>query len=202
MVAAVTSVVTVLEPITKSGVTPLPEVPATLPPTDTHNLPAGLEELPLDAPTRQGMTHGPSVKETQDPASIKDELALIAMNRILTEEVAPLAIPVVTRKTNVGKLYDAQNPQSAATLSKLPGNYHSNRTVGFHRSPRIDNWGPLPAMMINGNVVNNLVSDYGAEAIITGQPSAAAKGIIASMIERNARRDSNRHWKTSAVRSN
>jgi hypothetical protein len=80
---------------------------------------------------------------------------------------------MVTRETNVGKLYDAQDPQSAATSSKLPGNYHIDRTVGFHRTPHIDNSGPLPTMMINGRVVNNLVLDCGAEAIITGQPSAA-----------------------------
>jgi hypothetical protein len=104
-IAAVMQVVTVPEPITKSGVTPLPEVPITLPPTDARNLPAGLKELPLNAPARQGMTHGPSVKEMQDLASIEDELALIAMTPILT--VAPLATPVVTRETNVGKLYDA-----------------------------------------------------------------------------------------------
>jgi hypothetical protein len=101
-VAAVTPVVTVSEPVTKSGVTPLSEVPATLPPTDTRDLPAGLEELPLDAPMRQGMTHGPSVKETQNPANTEDELALIAMTPILTEVVAPLATPVVTHETNVG----------------------------------------------------------------------------------------------------
>jgi hypothetical protein len=32
------------------------------------------------------------------------------MTPILTKEVAPLATPVVTRETNVGKFYDAQNP--------------------------------------------------------------------------------------------
>jgi hypothetical protein len=71
-------------------------------------------------------------------------------------------------------------------LSKLPKNYYIDRTVGFHRSPRIDNLGPLPAMMINSRVVNNLVSDCGAEAIITGQPSAAAMGITPTMIEHDA----------------
>jgi hypothetical protein len=185
-VAKVTPVMTKPEPVTESGVMPLPEVPATLPPIDTRNSPAGLQELPLDAPTRQGMTHEPSVKETQDPASTEDELALIAMTPILTEEVASLITPMVTRETNVGKLYDAQDPQSAATLSKLPGNYHIDRTVGFHRTPRIDNSGPLPAMMINGRVVNNLVLDCGAEAIITGQPSAAAIRITPTIIERDA----------------
>jgi hypothetical protein len=187
-IAEVTPVVTVPEPVTKSGVTPLPEVPATLPPTDTHDLPAGLEELPLDAPTRQGVTHGPSVKETQDPASTKVELAPIAMTPIPAEEVAPLATPVVTRetKTNFGYLYDAQNPQLAAMISKLPGNYHSDRTVGFHQSPRIDNSGPQPAMLINGHVVTNLLLDSGAEAIITGEPGAAAVGITPTMIERDA----------------
>jgi hypothetical protein len=176
-IAEATPVVTVLEPVTKSGVTPLPEVPATLPPTDIRDLPAGLEKLPLDALTRQGVTHGPSVKETQDPASTKVELAPIAMTPIPAEEVAPLATPVVTRKTN-----DAKNPQSAVMLSKLPGDYHDNRTVGFHRSPRIDNSGPLPAMLINGRMVTNLVLDCGAEAIITGQPGAAAMGITPTMM--------------------
>jgi hypothetical protein len=41
-------------------------------------------------------------------------------------------------------------------------------------------------MMINGRVVNNLVSDCGADAIITGQPSAAAMGVTPTMIERDA----------------
>jgi hypothetical protein len=56
-IAEVTPIVTVPEPVTRGKVTPLPEVPATLPlaPTDTRNLPAGFEELPLDAPTRQGL---------------------------------------------------------------------------------------------------------------------------------------------------
>jgi hypothetical protein len=64
-VAKATPIVTVPEPVTRGDVTPLPEMPATLPPTDTRDLPAGFEELPLYAYTRQGMTHGPSVKETQ-----------------------------------------------------------------------------------------------------------------------------------------
>jgi hypothetical protein len=187
-IAEVTPVVTVPEPVTKSGVTPLPEVPATLSPTDTRDLPVGLEELPLDASMRPGMTHGPSVKETQDPASPEDELAPIAMTPIPTEGVVPLAIPVVTRETkaNVGNVYDAQNPQLVAMISKLPGNYHSDRTVGFHRSPRIDNSGPLPAMLINGRVMTNLLLDSRAEAIITGRPGAAAMGITLTMLERDA----------------
>jgi hypothetical protein len=41
-------------------------------------------------------------------------------------------------------------------------------------------------MMINGRVVNNLVLDCGAKAIITGQPSVAAMGITPTMIERDA----------------
>jgi hypothetical protein len=102
-IAEVMPVVTVPEPVTKSEVTQLPEVPATLPPTDTRDLPAGLEELPQDAPTRQGLTHGPSVKETQDPASTKVELAPIAMTPIPPEKVVPLATPVVTRETNDAK---------------------------------------------------------------------------------------------------
>jgi hypothetical protein len=120
------SVVTVPESVIKSGVTPLPEVPAILPHIDIRDLPAGLKQLPLDAPTHQGITHGPSVKDpTQDPTSTEDKFqALIAMTSILTEKVAPLATPTVTRETNVGKLYDAQNPHLAAMISKLRGNYH------------------------------------------------------------------------------
>jgi hypothetical protein len=102
-----------------------------------------------------------------------------AATPISVGEMAPLATPVVTRETrrNSGNLYDAQNPQLAAILSKLPGNYHSDRTVGFHRFPRIDSSGPKPAMLINGRVVTNLLLDCGAEAIITGRPGAAAMGI-------------------------
>jgi hypothetical protein len=141
-VAEVTPIVTVPELVTKGEVTPLPEVPATLPPqTDTRDLPAGFEKLPLDAPMRHGITHGPSVKETQDPVNAEVEPAPVATPPTLIEDVTPLATPVVTResRTNFGNLYDAQNPQLAANmLSKLPGNYHIDQTVGFHRSPRID----------------------------------------------------------------
>jgi hypothetical protein len=181
-------VVTRSEPVTKSELTPVPEGPAILSPTDTRDLPVGLEELPLDASTRSGMTYGHSVKETQDPASTEEELAPIAMTPILAEKVVPLATPVVTHETkaNVGNVYDAQYPQLAAMISKLPENYHSDRTVGFHRSPRIDNSGPLPTMLINGRVVTNLLLDSGAEAIITGRPGAAAMGITSTMIERDA----------------
>jgi hypothetical protein len=51
-VAEATPVVTtpVLTPMVK--VTPMLEVPATLPPANTPDLPAGFEELPLDASTR------------------------------------------------------------------------------------------------------------------------------------------------------
>jgi hypothetical protein len=144
--------------------------------------------LARDAPTRQGMTHGSCVKETQVPVSAEVEPAPVAAPPTPAEEVAPLATPVVTResRTNFGNLYDAQNPKLAANmLSKLPKNYHIDPTVGFHRSPRIDNSGPLPAMLINGRVVTNIVLDCGAEAIITGQPGAAAMGITPTMIERD-----------------
>jgi hypothetical protein len=128
------------------------------------------------------MIYGPRVKKTHVTPSIEVEPAPVAVAPTPTEEL-PLVTPVVTHetRTNLGDLYDAQNPQLAAMLSKLPGNYHSNRT-GFHRSPRIDNSGPSPAMLINGRVVNNLLLDCGAEAIITGRPGAAAMGITPAMI--------------------
>jgi hypothetical protein len=187
-VAKATPVMTAPAPPMVVEVTPLPEVPATLPPVDTRDLPAGFEELPLDTPTHQGMIYGPSVKETQVPPNTEVEPAPGAVAPIPAEDIAPLATSVVTRetRTNFGNLYDAQNPQLAAMLSKLPENYHSDRTVGFHRSPRIDNSGPSPKMLINGRVVTNLLLDCGAKAIITGQPGAAAMGITPAMIQRNA----------------
>jgi hypothetical protein len=149
-VAEATPIVTVPAPTSVGEVTPMPKGPATPPSDDTRDLPTGFEELPLDAPTRQGMMYGPSVKETQVPPSTEVEPAPAAATPISVEEMAPLATPVVTRETrkNSGNLYDALNPQLAAMLSKLPGNYHTDRTVGFHRSPRIDNSGPKPAMLI------------------------------------------------------
>jgi hypothetical protein len=133
------------------------------------------------------MIYGPSVMETQVPLNTEVEPAPVAVAPIPAEDIAPLATSVVTRetRTNFGNLYDAQNPQLAAMLSKLPGNYHSDRIVGFNRSPRIDNSGPSPAMLINGRVVTNLLLDCGAETIITGRPGAAAMGITPAMIQRN-----------------
>jgi hypothetical protein len=187
-VAAATPVVTVPASTPVVEVTPMPEVPATLPPADTRDLPTGFEELPLDASTRQGMIYGPSIKETQVPPSTEAEPAPAASTPIPAEEMALLVTPVVTRETrrNSGNLYDAENPQLAAMVSKLPGNYHSDRTVGFHRSPRIENSGPKPAMLINGRVVTNLLLDCGADAIITGRSGAAAMRITPDMIQRNA----------------
>jgi hypothetical protein len=187
-VAKATPVMTVPAPTPVVEVTPMPAAPATLPPADTRDLPAGFEELTLNAPMSQGMIYGPSIKETQAPSSTEDEPAPAAATPISSEEMVPLATPVVTHEArrNFGNLYDAQNPQLAAMLSKLPGNYHSDRTVGFHRSPRIDNSGPKPAMLINGRVVTNLLLDCGVEAIITGRPGAAAMGITPDMIQRNA----------------
>jgi hypothetical protein len=98
-VAEATPVATVPAPTPVDEVTPMPEVPATRPPADTRDLPAGFEELPLDAPTRQGMIYGPSVNETQVPLSTEVEPAPAAAPPIPAEEMAPLATPVVTRKT-------------------------------------------------------------------------------------------------------
>jgi hypothetical protein len=81
-VAEATPVVIVPAPTPVVEVTPTPEVPATLPPADTRDLPAGFEELPLDAPTRQGMIYGPSVKETHVPPSTEDEPAPTAATSI------------------------------------------------------------------------------------------------------------------------
>jgi hypothetical protein len=66
------------------------------------------------------MTHGPSVKETQDHASTEIELAPIAMTPIPTEEVVPLATPMVTRETkaNVGNVGNVLPKPSVGSYDK------------------------------------------------------------------------------------
>ena len=83
------------------------------------------------------------------------------------------------------ELYNVNNPRLAAMLSSLPGNFRSDPSEGFYRSPKIDNSGERPALLINGNRVHNLILDLGAEAVITGPSGAQAMGITPDMITRD-----------------
>ncbi|GAQ93235.1 hypothetical protein KFL_013780020, partial [Klebsormidium nitens] len=138
----------------------------------TRLLPQGFEELPPDDPRRQGVIYGPTAPVDTAPA--------------LTEaDQAPAALDPPNEPA-ADDIYDADNPRIGALLGKLPGAYHSDPTAGFHRSPRIDNSGPQPALLVNGRTVSNMILDSGAEAVITGPSGAKAMGITPDMIRRRA----------------
>jgi hypothetical protein len=73
-----------------------------------------------------------------------------------------------------------------ALLSRLSGSYHSDRAQGTYRSPRIDNKGPRPTMVINGQVIHNLVLDCGADTVLVGPKTAARLHLTPDMIRKNA----------------
>ena len=152
-----------------SSETPQPAASAV---TDHDSLPASFTELPADSPARQGMVYEPSVPQ---PALTPEQ------ETAPTRRGKPRAALATSQD-----LYNPENPNISALLSHLPGSYHSDQTAGFHRSPRIDNSGLKPAMLINGRVLNNLLLDSGAEAVITGRSGAAAMGITPDMIAPNA----------------
>jgi hypothetical protein len=94
--------------------------------------------------------------------------------------------PAVPVAGTAGDIYDAANPDLAALLSRLSGSYHSNRAQGTYRLPRIDNKGPLPAMVINGQVLHNLVLDCNADGVLVGPKTAAWLHLKPNMIRKNA----------------
>ena len=140
--------------------------------TRTRVLPQGFEELSADDPRRQGVIYGPTAPVDTAPA-LKE-----------ADQAERASAPAL--KAAADDIYDPENPRIGALLGKLPGAYHSDPTAGFHRSPRIDNSGPQPALRVNGRVVPNLILDCGAEAVITGPAGAKAMGITPEMIRRKA----------------
>ena len=140
--------------------------------TRTRVLPQGFQELPSDDPRRQGVIYGPTAPVDTAPALQEADQAPAALG--------PPPEPAAD------SIYNPENPRIGALLGKLPGAYHSDPTTGFHRSPRIDNSGPQPALLVNGRVVPNLILDSGAEAVITGPSGAKAMGITPDMIRRRA----------------
>jgi hypothetical protein len=133
------------------------------------------EQAPED-PGTAGSSHKPPSETTSparksEPSSIEPEGS--------DRPAAPLA-------GTAGDIYDAANPDLAALLSRLFGSYHSNRAQGTYRSPRIDNKGPRPAMLINGQVLHNLVLDCEADAVLVGPKTAARLQLKPDMIRKNA----------------
>jgi hypothetical protein len=94
--------------------------------------------------------------------------------------------PFVPVAGTAGDIYDAANPDLAALLSRLSRSYHTDRAQGTYRSPRIDNKGPRPAMVINGQVLHNLVLDCGADAVLVGPKTAARLQLKPDMIRKSA----------------
>jgi hypothetical protein len=81
--------------------------------------------------------------------------------------------PAAPVASTAGGIYNAANPDLAPLLSRLSTSYHSDRMQGTYRLPRINNMGPRPAMVINGQVLHNLVLDCGADAVLVGPKTAA-----------------------------
>jgi hypothetical protein len=83
-------------------------------------------------------------------------------------------------------LYDANNPKLRALLAGLPASQVGNRETGVHKAPRIDNSGPNPACLINGNGLPVILLDYGSESFITGRAGARQMGLKPSMMDSEA----------------
>jgi hypothetical protein len=175
-------------------------------------MPLGFEELPAQDERYQGQIYGPSkpgpntvpaegpddghqdadepAPETPGTADSKPE-PLETTSPAKKSEPSSIepegsdrpAVPVVGTANDS---YDAANPDLAALLSRLSGSYHSDRAQGTYRSPRIDNKGPRPAMVINGQVLHNLVLDCGADAVLVGLKTAARLHLKPDMIRKNA----------------
>jgi hypothetical protein len=126
---------------------------------------------------------GPTIKEPEAPVFPGGE------NLPLGFEEVPLSfdeLPPADPEWQGEELYNVNNPRLAAMLSSLPGNFCSDPTEGFYRSPKIDNTGDRPALLINGRRIHNIVVDSGAEAVITGPTGAQAMGITPDMLTPNA----------------
>ena len=75
----------------------------------------------------------------------------------------------------------------SALLSTLPSSFSSNRNLGTHRAPRIDNSDPYKvALTINGRVVKGVIVDSGCEMVVAGKRAARQMGIKPSMMRKGA----------------
>jgi hypothetical protein len=176
-------------------------------------MPLGFEELPAHDERYQGQIYGPSkpgpdtvpaegpddghqdadepAPENPGTAGSNPEPPLETTSPAKKSEPSSIEPegfdrPAVPVAGTAGNIYDAANPDLAALLSRLSGSYHSDRAQGTYRSPRIDNKGPRPAMVINGQVLHNLVLDCGADAVLVGPKTAARLQLKPDMIRENA----------------
>jgi hypothetical protein len=142
-------------------------------PDDGHQ---DADEPAPENPGTAGSNPGPP-SETTSPAKKSES------SSIEPEGSDRPAVPVAGTANDI---YDVANPDLAALLSRLSGSYHSDRAQGTYRSPRIDNKGPRPAMVIIGQVLHNVVLDCGVEAVLVGPKTAARLHLKPDMIRKNA----------------
>jgi hypothetical protein len=148
-------------------------------------MPLGFKELPPTDEKYQGHIIQPSppspapVASPEAPAQNTEDDGQPAGS-----PSSPVAAPIAPRADN--DIYDPANPRLAALLSSLPGSYYSNRSQGTYRSPRVNNTGPRPAMLINGQVLQNLVLDCGADVVLVGPCTAAKLELTPDKVRNNA----------------
>jgi hypothetical protein len=71
------------------------------------------------------------------------------------------------------ELCDVSEPSLAALLGSLPASYTSDRNVGVHKAPRIDNSNVhTPDVLVNGHLVKNMIIDTGCEMVVMGRGAA------------------------------
>jgi hypothetical protein len=110
-----------------------------------------LSFLPKDQFKPLASRQGPAIEEPEAPALPGGEDVPLGFEEVpLSFKELPPADPDWQGE----ELYNVNNPRLAAMLSSLPGNFHSDPTEGFHRSPKIeqywrptrplDQWAPHP----------------------------------------------------------
>jgi hypothetical protein len=176
-------------------------------------MPLGFEELPVHDERYQGQIYGPSKPgpdtvpaegptggnqdadepAPENPGTAGSNSKPPSETTSSAKKSEPSSIepegsdwPAVPVAGTANDIYDAANPDLAALLSRLSGSYHNDRAQGTYRLPRIDNKGPRPAMVINGQVLRNLVLDCGANTVLVGPKTAARLHLKPDMIRKNA----------------
>jgi hypothetical protein len=85
------------------------------------------------------------------------------------------------------ELCDVSEPGLASLLGSLPASYTSDRNVGVHKAPRIDNSNVhAPAVLVNGHLVKNMIIDTGCEMVVMGRDTARQAALKPSMMQRGA----------------